>query len=129
MTDSCLLFRHSPAGYQRTGATPGRKRGHGGYCPAVSLPWGAVIRRSAYTILLLTLAATAGLTTMFAGQVGSILSLACAGIGVVICGIAWASPSWRSGAGTVRHGLVTIAGLACLALVTMNVSQLVSGPG
>ena len=83
-----------------------------------------VIRRSVYTILLLTLAATAGLATMSAGQVGLILSLACAGIGVVICGIAWASPIWRSGAGPVRHAMVTIAGLACLALVTMNVRQL-----
>ncbi len=88
-----------------------------------------MIRRSVYTILLLTLAATAGLATMFLGDVGVILSLSCAGIGVVICGIAWASPTWRSGAGPVRHGLVTIAGLACLALLTMNVSELVSGPG
>ena len=63
---------------------------------------------------------------MFAGQVGLILSLTCAGIGVVICGIAWASPTWRSGAGPVRHGLVTIAGIACLALLILNVRQLVS---
>ncbi len=87
---------------------------------------GGVIRRSVYTILLLTLAATAGLATMFAGHVGLILSLACAGIGVVICGIAWASTTWRRGAGPLRHALVTIAGLACLALVTMNVSRLMA---
>ncbi len=93
---------------------------------AASLQWADVIRRSAYTILVLTLTATAVLTTVVGGRVGMFVSLTCAAVGVIICGIAWSSPTWRTGAGPVRHGLVTIAGVACTGLIIIDIVQMLS---
>ncbi|MHC4108036.1 MAG: hypothetical protein ACYSTY_08125 [Planctomycetota bacterium] len=84
------------------------------------------LSRSVYTSLLLILTAVAAAWAWSDAAPATAVSLGFAAAGVVICLLAWRSRIWRREAGTVRHVLIALCGLACAALTALGVLRLFS---